>query len=207
MASPSVSAEALWAYASLCAQPFGRFEESTAEMRRAVEKDPLSVIWRGVLTANLVYAGRYEEALQEGRKALDIAQNEIHPHLAMGEAYLAMGRLDEAIACAERAHRNLPQQSMGTGFLAATLIRGGEKDRAEALVREMGDSPTPVWGRAWYHLLCSEVAEAARWYEKMIDAREIFAPVYANSPYTEELRASPYWPRLARMMNLTESPA
>ena len=26
---------------------FGRFEESTEEMRRAVEKDPLSVIWRG----------------------------------------------------------------------------------------------------------------------------------------------------------------
>ena len=46
MASPSVPAEAHWAYASLCLQPFGRFEESTAEMRRAVEKDPLSVIWR-----------------------------------------------------------------------------------------------------------------------------------------------------------------
>ena len=31
-----------------CAQHFGRFEESAAEMRRAVEKDPLSVIWRGI---------------------------------------------------------------------------------------------------------------------------------------------------------------
>ena len=73
---------------------------------------------------------------------------------------------------------------MGTGFLAATLC-----------------------GRAWYHLLCSEIAEAALWYEKMIEAREIFAPVYANSLYTKELRASPYWARLARMMNLPESPA
>jgi tetratricopeptide (TPR) repeat protein len=205
MASPSVPAEAHWAYASFCSEPFGRFEESTAEMRRAVEKDPLSVIWRGTLMAHLVCAGRYEEALEEGRKALDIAQNEIHPHLAMAEAYLAMGNLTEAVASAERAHHNLPQQSMGTGFLAATLMRRGEKDRAHALLREMGDSPSPIWGRAWYHLLCSEVAEAARWYEKMIDAREVFAPFYANSPYTRELRASPYWPKLARMMNLPDS--
>ena len=205
MSSPSVSAEARWAYASLCVQPFGRFEESTMEMRRVVEKDPLSVIWRGVLMAHLVCAGRNEEALQEGEKALDIAQNEIHPHLAMAEAYLAMGNLTEAVASAERAHRNLPQQSMGTGFLAATLVRAGEPDRAAALLREMGDSPTPIWGRAWYHLVCSEVEEAARWSAKMIDAREIFAVVYANSPYTKELRASSNWPRLVRMMNLPES--
>ena len=112
----------------------------------------------------------------------------------MAEAYLALGRLDDAVAAAEQAYRNLPQHSMGTGFFAATLVRVGEKDRAAALFDEIGDTPMPLWGRAWYHLLCSEIDEAARWYEKMIKAREIFAPVYANSPYTEELRASPHWP-------------
>ncbi len=207
MASPSVPAEAHWAYASMYLSTFGRFEESTLEMRRAVEQDPLNVIWRGILMGHLVCARRYEEALQEGSKALDIAQNEIHPHLAFGEAYLGLTRVSEAVASAETAHRNFPQQAMPTGLLAASLVRLGEKDRAEALLREMGASPTPIWGRVWYHLLCSEVAEAAHWYEKMIDAREIFAPVYANSPYTEELRASPHWAKLARMMNLLKPPA
>jgi TolB-like protein/tRNA A-37 threonylcarbamoyl transferase component Bud32 len=206
MARPSsVPAEAHWAYAGLYLSTFGRFEESTAEMRRAVEKDPLSVIWRGILMGHLVCAGKYEEALKEGLKALEIADNEIHPHLAFGEAYLALGRLPEAVASAERAHRNLPQQSMATGFLAACLVRVGEKDRAEALLRAIGDTPTPIWGRAWYHLLCSEIDAAASWYEKMIEARDMFAVVYANSLYTEELRASPHWARLARMMNLPAS--
>src|SRR5207249_7447068 len=98
---------------------------------------------------------------------------EIHPHLAFGEAYLALGRVDEAVASAERAHRNLPPHSMAIALLAACLVRLGEKDRAETLVREMGDSPTPIWGRAWYHLLCSEIDAAAYWYERMIDARDI----------------------------------
>jgi tetratricopeptide (TPR) repeat protein len=208
MANPSVPAEARWAYASWYLNTFGRFEESAAEMRRAVEQDPLNVSWRGILVAYLVCAGRYEEALQEGLKALDIgAQNELMPHLTLGEVYLALGRVAEAVASAERAHRNFPQQSMAIGLLAASLIRLGEKDRAEALLREMGDSPTPIWGRAWYHLLCSEVDAAAGWYEKMIDARDVFAVVYANSLYTEELRASPHWAKLARMMNLPESVA
>ena len=87
------------------------------------------------------------------------------------------------------------------------LVRLGEKERADALLREMGASPAPIWGRVWYHLLCSELEAAADWYEKMIDAREVFAPVYANSLYTKELRGSPYWSRLARMMNLAESQA
>jgi hypothetical protein len=62
-----------------------------------------------------------------------------------------------------------------------------------------------IWGRVWYHLLCSEIDAAAVWYEKMIEAREIFAPFYAQSFYTAELRASHYWPKLARMMNLPDS--
>ena len=188
----------------LVPEHFGRFEESTAEMRRAVEEGPAERPLARRSDGPLVCAGKYEEALKEGLKALDIADNEIHPHLALGEAYLALGRVTEAVASAERAHRNLPQQSMGTGFLAALLVRIGERDRAETLLREMGASPTPIWGRAWYHLLCSELDAAAAWYEKMIEAREIFAPVYANSLYTAELRASPYWPKLARMMNLPD---
>ena len=75
-------------------------------------------------------------------------------------------------------------------------------------VRARGTRPrpgTPIWGRVWYHLLCSEIDATAVWYQKMIEVRDIFAPIYANSPYTAELRASPYWPKLARMMKLPDS--
>ena len=40
---------------------------------------------------------------------------------------------------------------------------------------------------------------------KMINARELFAPVYANSLYTAELRASRHWPSLAGMMTSLRS--
>jgi len=207
IASPSALAEAHWAYAALYLSTFGRFEESTMEMRLAVEQDPLHAAWRGVLAGHLVCARRYEEALREGQLGLDIGPNEYVLHLTIGEAYLGLGRVAEACAAAKRAHGCFPQHSLGTGLLAACMIRLGEKERAEALLREMGDSPNPLWGRAWFHLLCSEVDDAASWYEKMIEARDVFAVVYANSPYTEQLRASRHWAKLAHMMNLPKSTA
>ena len=91
---------------------------------------------------------------------------------------------------------------MPAGFLAACLARLGQRDRVEALIREMGDTPTPLWGRAWYHLLCGDVDLAAAWYEKMIDARDMFAVVYASSHYVAPLRSSAHWPRLSRTMRL-----
>ncbi len=103
-------------------------------MRRAVEQDPINVNWRGILVAHLVNAGRYEEALQEGLKALDITQNEIHPFLGIGEAYLALGRVAEAAASAEKAYRNFPRHSLPIALLAACLVRLGDKQQAEALV-------------------------------------------------------------------------
>ena len=92
MASPSVPAEAHWAYAALYLSTFGRFEESTAQMRRAVEQDPLSVLWRGILMGHLVCAGRYEEALEEGLKALDIADERNSPASGLRRSLSGVGK-------------------------------------------------------------------------------------------------------------------
>lgn len=119
------------------------------------------------------------------------------PHYTLGEAYLASGRLEEALASFERAHRAAPWHAMTTGLLAATLSRLGDKARAAELLRQMGDKPLPVWGRVLYHLHCSEIDAAADWYEKMIDDREPFAVIYASAPVTKALRESPRWPKLA----------
>ena len=115
---------------------------------------------------------------------------------------LATGRIAEAVASAEKAYSLTPSSSMCWGFLAAALARSGQNDRASALLREHGESPKPVWGRVWYHLLRSEIDEAAHWYEVAIDQRELFAVMFPSYPVVAPLRASHHWPRLATMMNL-----
>ena len=166
-------------------QPFGRFEESAAEMRRAVELDPLNVIWRGVLMAHLGVRREVRGGAARRREGAGYRAKRDSPASRDGRGLSGHGKPHARLASAEQAHRNLPQQSMGTGFLAAMLVRPRTGRRAPS---RNGRLAHAYLGRAWYTSLCSELEAAAEWYEKMIEAREVFAPVYANSLYTEELR-------------------
>jgi len=144
----------------------------------------------------------YDRAMEELHKARELDETSATPLFIFAETYLATGRIAEAVASAEKAYSLTPSSSMCWGFLAAALARSGQNDRASALLREHGESPKPVWGRVWYHLLRSEIDEAAHWYEVTIDQRELFAVMFPSYPVVAPLRASHHWPRLATMMNL-----
>jgi tetratricopeptide (TPR) repeat protein len=148
-------------------------------------------------------SGRVDGALEERHKARELDKNAYLPHFILTETYLTTGRIAEGLASAEQAYALMPSCSWCWGLLAAALARSGQDDRASALLRKHGESPpTPVMGRVWFHLLRSEIDEAAHWYEVAINQRESFAVVFPSYPFVAPLRASHYWPRLATMMNL-----
>jgi hypothetical protein len=66
----------------------------------------------------------------------------------------------------------------------------------------MGDSPQPLWGPVAYYLLTSDLDAAADWYDRMIEARDPFALVYARASIVEPLRGHHRWPALAARMRL-----
>jgi serine/threonine-protein kinase len=204
LAANPVVPNARWAYASFYSNPLGRFQDSVAKMQLEVEQDPLNAAWRAILASHLHHAGMHTEAIGESQKALDLDENSWVAHFNLAEIYIAQGKFAEAVAAGEKAYRCAPWQSMPAGILAAALFRAGERDRARALIQQMGDTPIPVWGRIMYHLLCSEVDAAADWYEKAIQERDPFAVVFAHAPYGKVLRESPRWPKIAKMMNLPE---
>jgi TolB-like protein len=204
MAAPAVPPEARWIYASLSLGARGRIDESSAEMARAVEQDPLNSTWRAVLSAHLTNGGQCERAIAEGLRAVELGPDYWAPRYLLGEAYFAAGRLAEALVEFEEAYRVAPWSAMTTGWLAATLVRVGDPARAEQLVAGMGEHPRPVWGRVLYHLQVGELEEAADWYERMIEERDPFALIYAGGCVTAALRAHPRWPRLAALMRLPQ---
>ena len=199
------SADTRWAYATVYLSAFGRFDESAAEMERAVERDPLNAVWRAVWSDHLACAGTHDRAIEEGLKAVDLDESHFAPHLSLGQAYLATGHLEQSVAAFERAHRAAPEHAIPLGLLAGTLVQLGDTARAAELIRQMGDDPLPVWGRVLYHLVCGEINAAADWFERMIQHREPFAVVYARAPIVKPLRESSRWRTLGEMMNLRES--
>jgi serine/threonine-protein kinase len=206
MSGSAVSANARWAYATFYLGALGRYEESAAEMRRAVEQDPLNVTWRANLGLHLHFSGLHDRALDEVRDALELDDRHWGANFIAGETHMATGDFPAAVAAAERAYQINPVHSMAWGLLAAALVKQGQADRAATLIREHGASPKPVFGRVLYHLHCSEIDAAADWWETMIGERELFAIEFASAPVVRPLRESPRWPQLARLMNLPELP-
>ena len=107
----------------------------------------------------------------------------------------------------ENAHRVVPYDGLVSGIMAGSLVRVGDKLRAEEVVGQMGETPRPIFGRVLYHVLCGDIDAAADWYERAIEEREPFALVFAKTPLTSDFRQSRRWPQLARMMNLPVQPA
>jgi serine/threonine-protein kinase len=200
---PNVSSDARWIYGSLYLGALGRFEESTDQMRRAVEQDPLNATWRAIWAAHLIHSGRLADAIREALRATELEPQYFVAHQLLGEAYLAAGALREAIAAFDRAHRQAPWNAMPTGLLGAAVWMAGDHARAAGLLAEM-QAPAPSWGRVWYHLYTGELDEAADWYERVIDERDPFALVYAASPQLAPLRAHGRWPAIARMLQLPQ---
>jgi serine/threonine-protein kinase len=201
-AAPTVSADARWAYASLYLQPLGHHDESVAEMKLAVEQDPLNVSFRAILASHLVHAGRYDAAIDEVHQAIDMDPNNFAARFILVEAYEAKGPLDQALVAAEQAYAVAPWHGNIVGLYAGLLAQAGHAARGEAIMNELDGAKLNPYSRVFFHVLRSEIDVAADWYEKSIEQRELFALICAPSPAIEPLRNSVRWPRLAQLMNL-----
>ena len=169
-----------------------------ANMQLEVEQDPLNTLWRCIFGQPSATRGNVCQAITEAQKALDLDENFWLAHYNLAEIYISTGQFAEAVAAGEKAYRSAPWNSMATGVLAAALMRVGERDRAQALIQQMGDRPIPLWGRIGYHLLCSEIDAAADWYEKAIQERDPFAVVFGvfrTAKVCARAHAGPSWRR------------
>ena len=180
--------------------PLGRFEEALQERARAIAQDPLNVLWRVHQAFTFLCAEMYDLAVVEARKALEIDDRIYLPHWVIALSYYFHGKLVDAQEPAEEAFRLAPWNPAIVGTLAGLLTRAREKDRAEKLLATVpGTEPA---GMYMYHLVCSEIDAAFDSYARGIEQRNLRAMVIASAGFLKPLRASPRWPKLARMMNL-----
>jgi eukaryotic-like serine/threonine-protein kinase len=75
----------------------GRIDEALAEIRRALELDPLSLIINRVYADCLLDADRVDEAIDQYLKTLEIDPNFLSAHYFLARAYEAKGMHDQAV--------------------------------------------------------------------------------------------------------------
>jgi TolB-like protein/tetratricopeptide (TPR) repeat protein len=108
----------------------GQFDKAIAEVKRAIELDPLSLVINTDLGNTYYRARRYDQAIDQLRKTIDMDPGFYYAHWNLGSALAAKGALGPAIEDYQKA-RSLNDDPSMLGLLGHALAISG--NRAEAM--------------------------------------------------------------------------
>jgi len=198
LAAQPVPPEVLFRYAIFYLVPLGRIREAVDHLERAVEQDPLNVVFRGMF-AMILAAESPDRAAVEARKAMEIDEGHWFPSYAMSLNHFRRGELPEARHFAERSAAAVPHLPLPAGLLAGLLRRLEEHDKADAVLAGL-TSPSAL---VIYHLVCSEIDSAADSFAQAIRQGEVQPLMWFGAiDFLKPLRAGARWPALVKMLNL-----
>jgi TolB-like protein/DNA-binding winged helix-turn-helix (wHTH) protein/Tfp pilus assembly protein PilF len=193
-------------YAQLLA-PLGRIDECLAASRKALDLDPLSLIISGSLGNRLYLARRYDQAIEQLHKTLELDSSFDLAHWNLGEVYEAKGDFAQATDAYARAARLSKDRPAVLASLARAQALSGNRevawsflDRLQALSQSTYVSPFDI---ALVHVGLGMNDEAFAWLDKAYDDRSNRLAFIAVDPKLDALRADPRFNDLLRRMRLS----
>jgi TolB-like protein/DNA-binding winged helix-turn-helix (wHTH) protein/Flp pilus assembly protein TadD len=183
-----------------------RYDEALAEMRKAENLDPLSLVINADLAELLVLAHSSDESIQQSRKTIEMDPNFGLAHNHLGQAYLQKHMYDEAIAELQKA----VQLSGGGPTCLANLARAdaasGNKREAEKLLGDLKKRSSPGYSHgseiAVIYASLGDSDQAMNWLEKGYE--EHFNPGVLLRPGFDPLRSDPRFQSLVRRIGLPQ---
>jgi TolB-like protein len=114
----------------------GEFDRAIAELERARQLDPLSVIINADLGVGLYTARRYDEAIAQLRKTIEMDPRFYYAHWHLGIALELKGELRHALSEYKKA-AELDDDPVVLGLIAHAYGKLGERDKALGLLAQL----------------------------------------------------------------------
>lgn len=153
---------------------FGQEAEAVAEWQRGVQLDPLSPLYAAWFAGAWWEFGRFEHALTEAQRALDI-QPDFPPALfVQGLALLETGRPDDALAVHRRLLAIYPQQAFTWVLARSNALAGQVAEARRTMAGVKATPPTDLlhpWFIAAAYTAIGDREEALDWLERAYDMR------------------------------------
>jgi TolB-like protein/DNA-binding winged helix-turn-helix (wHTH) protein/Flp pilus assembly protein TadD len=182
----------------------GQYDDAIAEMKKAKNLDPLSLIINSDLAELLVIAHFYDESITQSRKTIGMDPNFALAHNQLAQAYLQKHMYAESVAEFQKA----VELSNGSPTCIANLARAyaasGKTSEALKLLDDLKKNSNRNYSDA------SEIAviyaalgdsdHAMNWLEKGFEER--FNPGVLSRPGFDPLRSDPRFQNLVRLIGL-----
>jgi len=194
-------------YARYLAQ-LGRTEEALKENSAAEKLDPLSPV---ILTSKakiLWVAHRYEEAIDQCRRSLDLEGNFAPTFSTLGQAAVHNKQFPEGIDAAKRFVEMSNRSGWAKLELAYAYAVAGNKVESDRIVNEVtsqGEAFSP-YDRATICAVWRDTDGAFQWLEKAIEQRSVDAIWIRVDPRLDPVRSDPRFTQvLARLVPRRQS--
>jgi TolB-like protein/Tfp pilus assembly protein PilF len=182
----------------------GRNSEAIAEMTKAENLDPLSLIINADLAELFLIAHFPDEATEQSRKTIEMDPNFAFGHNQLAQVYLQKHMFPEAIAELEKAIQISGGSPTFTANLARAYAATNKKVEALGLLNDLKRSSAP--GNAYaaeiamIYAALGDKDQAMVWLEKGYEER--FNPGVLLRPGLDPLRSDPRFQELIRRIRL-----
>ncbi len=182
-------------------EPLGESVQGVAEMRRALELDPLSLIINATMGDALMRAGRLDEAIVQLRKTIEMDAGFGNAHRTLGQAFELKGQMPEAVAEYQNAIA-LDEDPTGLGLLGHLYGTIGRKDEATKILGQLRAMRERQYLDPYYlaivYLGLGDREQALTALEQSFDDRNGNELEYIRvDPFLDPLRGDPRFEALA----------
>jgi DNA-binding winged helix-turn-helix (wHTH) protein/tetratricopeptide (TPR) repeat protein len=196
-----------WYGESLLAQ--GRFEESIAEMKRALELDPLSLPINTDLAQSFFFSRRYDLCEEQMRKTLEMDQNFVRACIIAGMSAEQRGLYQEAVLMFRKAAELSDNNPLALSGLGHALAAAGNVLEARQVLNQLlrlsERQYVSHYNLAVIYLGLGEKDLAYELLEKAIEHRDVWLVWLKVNPKFDSMRREARFAELLRRVGLADS--
>ncbi len=190
---------------SYCLMVLERFDESRDRIQHALNLDPLSLIITTDIGEQLYRRRRYEDALVQFQKALEMDQDFELAKYWMLRTWLETGKLSEAISELESAPKQEGRPG-ATALLAIAYARSGRREDAQKILDNLQSVSVNHYVPPYYLAMITaglgDKDRAFAWLEKAYQERSGWIPWLKQDPLADSLRTDARFSDLLRRVGL-----
>jgi len=197
-----------WRYGMYYLMPVGRSDEAIAEVKRALELEPLDLTAGSVLSWAYFAARQYDRALDQAQKIFELEANFPLGRRMLSQAYSSKGMYAEAIALNEKSLQTDPTNQLFLRFAGYAYAKSGRRREAEEMIKRFKDIAKTRYVMSYY---------VASIYAALGDKDKAFAELENSfaehdwelhrlkvDPLMDPLRDDPRFKWMLKRMNLPE---